>query len=139
MAVSDGRVVSNFIVQALKGEDITVYGAGSQTRSFCFVDDMVEGFIRLMEKTPDDFTGPVNLGNPGEFTILELAENVIRMTGSKSKIIHKPLPQDDPMQRQPNITLARKALGWEPAVSLDEMIREMVDADLARVASEPPV
>lgn len=119
MHPNDGRVVSNFIVQALKAEDITVYGDGSQTRSFCFVDDMVEGFIRLMN-TPDDFTGPVNLGNPGEFTILELAEKVIKMTGSKSKIVHKPLPSDDPRQRQPDITLAKSALKWSPKVSLDE-------------------
>jgi len=119
MAVDDGRVVSNFIVQALRGTDITVYGEGQQTRSFCYVDDMVEGFIRLMENTPDEFTGPMNLGNPGEFTILQLAETVIRMTGSASRIIHEPLPQDDPMQRQPDITLARKAIGWEPQVQLE--------------------
>jgi len=120
MAVNDGRVVSNFIVQALKGEDITVYGQGQQTRSFCFVDDLITGFVRLMEHTPDDFTGPVNLGNPGEFTILELAETVVRMTGSRSKIVHNPLPQDDPMQRRPDITLARAALGWEPTIKLEE-------------------
>jgi len=120
MAVNDGRVVSNFIVQALKGEDITVYGQGQQTRSFCFVDDLITGFVRLMEHTPDEFTGPVNLGNPGEFTILELAETVVRMTGSRSKIVHNPLPQDDPMQRRPDITLARAALGWEPTIKLEE-------------------
>ncbi len=119
MAINDGRVVSNFIVQALKGEDITVYGEGNQTRSFCYVDDLVEGFIRLMA-TPDDFTGPMNLGNPGEFTILELAETVIRMTGSTSRIVHRPLPQDDPMQRQPDITLARQVIGWEPQTRLED-------------------
>ena len=106
MAVNDGRVVSNFIVQALRGEDITVYGDGGQSRSFCYVDELVDGLVRLMENTPDEFTGPVNLGNPGEFTILELAEKVIAMTGSSSKIIHKPLPQDDPMQRRPDIGFA---------------------------------
>ncbi|MHC1699563.1 MAG: UDP-glucuronic acid decarboxylase family protein [Humidesulfovibrio sp.] len=119
MAINDGRVVSNFIVQALRGEDITVYGEGSQTRSFCYVDDLVEGFIRLMA-TPDDFTGPMNLGNPGEFTILELAETVIRMTGSPSRIVHNPLPQDDPTQRQPDITLARQVIGWEPQTRLED-------------------
>jgi len=115
----DGRVVSNFIVQALKGEDITVYGKGNQTRSFCYVDDLVEGFIRLMA-TPDEFTGPMNLGNPVEFTILQLAETVIRMTGSTSRIIHNPLPQDDPTQRQPDISLARRVMGWEPTVKLEQ-------------------
>lgn len=120
MAINDGRVVSNFIVQALRGEDITVYGEGQQTRSFCYVDDMVEGFIRLMENTPDEFTGPMNLGNPGEFTIYQLAETVIRMTGSTSRIVKRPLPQDDPMQRQPDITLARKAIGWEPTIQLEQ-------------------
>jgi len=119
MAINDGRVVSNFIVQALKGEDITVYGEGSQTRSFCYVDDLVEGFLRLMD-TPDEFTGPMNLGNPVEFTILELAETVIRMTGSRSRIIHTPLPQDDPTQRQPDITLARRVMGWEPKTRLED-------------------
>ncbi|MBA4357303.1 MAG: NAD-dependent dehydratase, partial [Desulfovibrio sp.] len=119
MAVSDGRVVSNFIVQALNNEDITVYGEGSQTRSFCYVDDLVTGFIRLMD-TPDEFTGPMNLGNPGEFTILELAQTVIRMTGSRSRIVHRPLPQDDPLQRQPDITLARSVIGWEPGTKLEE-------------------
>jgi UDP-glucuronate decarboxylase len=117
MHPNDGRVVSNFIVQALKGEPITIYGKGTQTRSFCYVDDLVEGFIRLME-TPDAFTGPVNLGNPGEFTIRQLAEKVIDLTGSKSKLIFKPLPVDDPMQRKPNIALARKVLKWEPKVPL---------------------
>ena len=119
MHPSDGRVVSNFIIQALKGEDITVYGDGSQTRSFCYVDELIDGFIRLMA-TPDVFTGPVNLGNPVEFTIKELAEKVIEMTGSKSKISYKPLPHDDPKQRQPDITLAKKELGWEPKIKLEE-------------------
>jgi UDP-glucuronate decarboxylase len=119
MHPNDGRVVSNFIIQALKNEPITVYGEGQQTRSFCYVDDLVEGFIRLMG-TKDDFTGPVNLGNPGEFTILELAQLVIEMTGSKSKIEHLPLPSDDPRQRKPDITLAKKELGWEPMIKLRE-------------------
>ncbi len=119
MHPNDGRVVSNFILQALKSEPITIYGDGSQTRSFCYVDDLVEGFIRLMN-TPDDFTGPVNLGNPGEFTILELANKVIELTGSKSTIIHKPLPIDDPRQRRPDISLAKEKLGWEPTIPLQE-------------------
>ncbi len=119
MHPNDGRVVSNFIVQALKGEPITVYGEGNQTRSFCYVDDLIEVFVRLMD-SPDDFTGPVNTGNPGEFTILELAKTVIELTGSKSEIIFKPLPSDDPTQRQPDITLAREKLGWEPKVRLKE-------------------
>ncbi|WP_319543587.1 UDP-glucuronic acid decarboxylase family protein [uncultured Pseudodesulfovibrio sp.] len=118
MTMNDGRVVSNFVVQALRGEHITVYGDGQQTRSFCYVDDLVEGIIRFMKDTPDDFTGPMNLGNPGEFTILELAETVIEMTGSKSKIIFNPLPMDDPMQRRPDISLAQKATGWEPQIDL---------------------
>ncbi len=120
MAVNDGRVVSNFIVQALQGQDITVYGEGRQTRSFCYVDDLITAFVKLMENTPDEFTGPVNLGNPGEFTILELAETVIRMTGSTSRIAFKPLPADDPMQRRPDITLAKKELGWEPTTKLED-------------------
>jgi UDP-glucuronate decarboxylase len=119
MLPDDGRVVSNFIMQALQNQDITIYGDGSQTRSFCYVDDLVEGLISLMN-SGDDLTGPVNLGNPGEFTILELAEKVIAMTGSTSKISFEPLPEDDPTQRQPDITLARNELGWEPKVSLDE-------------------
>jgi UDP-glucuronate decarboxylase len=127
MAVNDGRVVSNFIVQALRGEDITVYGEGNQTRSFCYVDDLVDGLVRLMEATPDDFTGPVNLGNPREFTILELAQAIIAMLGSRSKIIHKPLPQDDPMQRKPDISLAKSALGWEPQIRLEEGLKPTVD------------
>lgn len=119
MHPNDGRVVSNFVVQALWGQDITVYGDGSQTRSFCYVDDMVEGLIGLMN-SPDDLTGPVNLGNPAEFTILELAEKVVDMTNSTSRIVFKPLPQDDPAQRQPDITLAKKRLGWNPGVTLEE-------------------
>ncbi len=119
MHPNDGRVVSNFIVQALKNEDITIYGEGSQTRSFCYVDDLLEGMVRLMN-TGDEFTGPVNVGNPGEFTILELAEKVIHLTGSRSKLVFMPLPEDDPMQRQPDITLAKNVLGWEPKISLDE-------------------
>jgi UDP-glucuronate decarboxylase len=117
MHPNDGRVVSNFIVQALKGEPITVYGEGTQTRSFCYVDDLIEGFIRLMD-SPAELTGPVNLGNPGEFTIRELAEIVIELTGSKSPIVQRPLPADDPMQRRPDITLARERLGWAPTVPL---------------------
>jgi UDP-glucuronate decarboxylase len=113
----DGRVVSNFIRQALRGEEITVFGAGQQTRSFCYRDDLIEGIMRMMNG-PDDFNGPVNLGNPDEFTILQLAELVIEMTGSKSQIVHRPLPVDDPTQRQPDITLARAKLGWEPRVPL---------------------
>nr|WP_281763235.1 UDP-glucuronic acid decarboxylase family protein [Pseudodesulfovibrio nedwellii] len=118
MAMNDGRVVSNFVVQALLGEDITVYGNGGQTRSFCYVDDLVNGIIRFMEETPDEFTGPMNLGNPDEFTILELAETVIEMAGSKSKIVYKSLPADDPMQRRPDISLAKNAINWEPKIKL---------------------
>ena len=117
MHPNDGRVVSNFIVQALQGQDITLYGDGEQTRSFCYVDDLVEGLIRLME-SPDGVTGPINLGNPGEFTIKELAETVIDLTGSKSKMVNKPLPQDDPRQRQPDITRAKTQLDWEPTIAL---------------------
>lgn len=120
MSPNDGRVVSNFIVQALNNQKITIFGDGKQTRSFQYVDDLIEGFIRLMD-TPDDFTGPVNLGNPSEFTMLELAEKVIKLTGSKSELIFLPLPKDDPTQRQPNISIAKKHLnGWEPKVKLDE-------------------
>ena len=126
MHPDDGRVVSNFILQALRGEDITVYGEGNQTRSFCYVSDMVKAFVKLME-TPDDFTGPVNLGNPAEFSILELAGKVIEMTGSSSRIVHKPLPQDDPLQRKPDISLAKSALDWEPSVSLDDGLKETIE------------
>lgn len=120
MDPEDGRVVSNFIVQALRGEDLTVYGDGSQTRSFCYVDDLIEGFLRMMEQTGT--VGPVNLGNPGEFTMLQLAELVLKKIGGKSKITYKPLPPDDPKQRRPDITLARKYLDWEPTIPLDEGI-----------------
>jgi UDP-glucuronate decarboxylase len=121
----DGRVVSNFIVQALQGQDITIYGDGSQTRSFCYVDDMIEAFLRLMNQ--DETTGPVNLGNPGEFTIKQLAEMVLRMTGSKSKLVMHPLPQDDPKQRKPDITLAKKVLQWEPKVPLEDGLKHVID------------
>jgi len=119
MHPNDGRVVSNFVLQALRGEPITVYGDGSQTRSFCYVDDMVDSLIRFM-KSPDDFTGPVNLGNPEEITILELAERILKLTGSRSEIIFKPPPADDPERRQPDITLSKEKLGWTPKVSLEE-------------------
>ena len=125
MHPGDGQVVSNFIVQALKGQPITIYGEGRQTRSFCYVDDLIEGFIRLMA-TPRSVTGPVNLGNPREFTIRELAEKVIAITGSKSKLVFHPLPQDDPQQRRPDISLARSALGWEPKVALEEGLRHTI-------------
>jgi len=126
MHPNDGRVVSNFIVQALKGNDITIYGDGMQTRSFCYMDDLLEGMIRLMNSR-EDFTGPVNVGNPNEFTIRELAELVIELTGSQSKIIFEPLPADDPMQRQPDISLAKKELGWEPAIQLREGLTKTVE------------
>lgn len=126
MHPNDGRVVSNFIVQALKGEDITIYGDGSQSRSFCYYSDLIEGMIRLMN-TGDDFIGPINVGNPNEFTILELARQVIDLTGSSSKIVHKPLPSDDPSQRQPNIDLARKVLNWEPKVKLEEGLVKTIE------------
>ncbi len=126
MHPNDGRVVSNFIVQALKGEPITIYGDGSQTRSFCYVDDLIDGLMRLMA-TPDDFTGPVNIGNPGEFTIRQLAEKVIAMTGSASPLVKKPLPSDDPLQRQPDLTLARRHLAWEPRTALDAGLRKTID------------
>jgi UDP-glucuronate decarboxylase len=119
MHPNDGRVVSNFIIQALTGEDITLYGDGMQTRAFCYVDDLIEGFVRMMA-TGDDVTGPVNLGNPHEITVRELAERVIAMTGSASRIVHRPLPQDDPLQRCPDITMARSMLGWEPRVKLED-------------------
>ena len=122
----DGRVVSNFIMQALKDEAITIYGDGKQTRSFCYASDLIEGWIRLMA-TDDDVTGPVNLGNPGEFTMIELAENVIELTGSKSKLVFEPLPADDPKQRQPDITLAKEKLGWEPIVPLREGLAKTIE------------
>ncbi len=124
MAINDGRVVSNFIVQALENQDITIYGDGSQTRSFCFVDDLIEGFVRLFNS---DSAGPINLGNPGEFTMNELAELVIELTGSKSKVIHEPLPQDDPKQRQPDTSLAQKSLsGWSPKINLEEGLEKTI-------------
>ena len=126
MHPNDGRVVSNFIVQALTNQDITVYGDGSQTRSFCYVDDLIEGLIRMMN-APDDFVGPVNLGNPTEFTILDLAEKTIRLTGSKSKIIFKPLPQDDPLQRRPDITLAKEKLQWEPKIDVENGLNKTIE------------
>jgi UDP-glucuronate decarboxylase len=126
MHPNDGRVVSNFIVQALSGEPITVYGSGSQTRSFCYIDDLVEGFLRFME-TPDSFTGPLNLGNPSEFTILELAEKVIEMTNSRSEIVFRSLPVDDPVRRQPDITLARQVINWEPKVKLEIGLQKTIE------------
>jgi len=127
MAMNDGRVVSNFVIQALKGEDITVYGDGGQTRSFCYVDDLVDGMVRFMEDTDDGFIGPMNLGNPVEFTIRELAETVINLTGSGSKIICKPLPSDDPMQRKPDISLAREKTGWEPKTDLRSGLAKTIE------------
>ena len=126
MLPNDGRVVSNFIVQALQNQNITIYGSGEQTRSFQYVDDLIEGMIRMMN-TPDDFTGPVNIGNPNEFSILELAKKVIELTGSKSKIIFKPLPHDDPKQRQPDITLAKEKLNWKPTIELEEGLGRMIN------------
>lgn len=126
MHPNDGRVVSNFIVQALKNEDVTIYGDGTQTRSFCYVDDMVNGMIAMMN-TGEEITGPINIGNPGEFTMLQLAEQVIRLTGSKSKISHEPLPADDPMQRQPDISKAKEILHWEPKVNLEEGLIKTIE------------
>ena len=126
MALNDGRVVSNFIVQALKAEDITVYGDGSQTRSFCYVDNMVDGLILMME-SPDSFIGPINIGNPDEFTILDLAKTIIRKTGNRSKIVFRPLPQDDPRQRQPDISLAGKMLDWQPKTNLEEGLEKTIE------------
>ncbi|RKZ67259.1 MAG: SDR family NAD-dependent epimerase/dehydratase [Gammaproteobacteria bacterium] len=126
MHANDGRVVSNFIVQALRGDDITIYGDGQQSRSFCYVDEMVDAFIRLMG-SDDDFIGPVNLGNPNEFTIRELAEKTLAMVGSKSKLINEALPEDDPRQRQPDISLAKEKLGWEPVIKLDEGLAKTIE------------
>ena len=126
MLPDDGRVISNFVVQALKGDDITIYGDGNQTRSFQYVDDLIEGIMRMM-KTEPDFTGPVNIGNPREFTMLQLAELVLKQTGSKSKIVFKPLPHDDPRQRRPDITLAKTKLDWEPCVPLEEGLTKVID------------
>ncbi len=126
MHPNDGRVVSNFIVQALKNEPITIFGKGNQTRSFCYVDDLIEAFVRIMA-TPDEFTGPVNIGNPGEFTILALAKKVIELTGSKSEIVFRPLPSDDPMQRKPDIALAKAMFGWEPEVNLEAGLLKTIE------------
>lgn len=126
MLPNDGRVVSNFIIQALNNEDITIYGDGKQTRSFQYIDDLIEGMVRMMN-TEDDFTGPINIGNPNEFPVLELAERVIRMTGSTSKIVFKPLPTDDPKQRQPDIKLAKEKLGWQPTVELEDGLKRMIE------------
>jgi UDP-glucuronate decarboxylase len=133
MHPDDGRVVSNFIVQALEGRDITIYGDGSQTRSFCYCDDLVEGFIRLMD-SPDQVTGPINLGNPGEFTMLQLAETVIRLVGSRSKLQFLPLPADDPRQRQPDISKAKALLGWEPTIALEEGLKRTIEYFRAKIA-----
>ena len=125
MHPNDGRVVSNFIVQALQGKDITIYGHGQQTRSFCYVDDLIDAMVRMMN-SEQGFAGPVNIGNPGEFTMLQLAETVLKLSGSKSKIIHQPLPSDDPKQRQPNIELAKAKLGWQPKVNLEDGLKETI-------------
>ncbi|MBI2411754.1 MAG: SDR family oxidoreductase [Deltaproteobacteria bacterium] len=124
MLENDGRVVSNFIVQALRGQDITIYGDGSQTRSFCYVDDLVDGIVKMMDN--NDITGPVNLGNPGEFTVLELANIIRRLTGSSSKVIKMPLPPDDPVQRRPDITIARKTLDWDPTIKLEDGLKKTI-------------
>lgn len=125
MDPADGRVISNFIVQAIQNQDITIYGEGTQTRSFCYVDDLIEGMILFMN-SKDELTGPVNMGNPVEFTIRQLAENIIRLTGSKSKLIYKPLPEDDPLQRKPDISLAKRELGWEPSIQLEEGLNKTI-------------
>jgi UDP-glucuronate decarboxylase len=124
MHEADGRVVSNFIMQALRGDDITVFGDGRQTRSFCFVDDLVDGIVRFMAQ--EQTVGPMNLGNPDEFTMLELAELTVKLVGGPSKVVHRPLPSDDPKQRQPDITMARQVLGWEPAVPLEEGLKRTI-------------
>jgi UDP-glucuronate decarboxylase len=133
MAVNDGRVVSNFVVQALRNDDLTVYGAGEQTRSFCFIDDLVEGLVRMMEC--DGFIGPVNLGNPVETPIIEFARRIVELTGSRSEIVYRPLPADDPKQRQPDISLARQKLGWEPRVPLEEGLRRTIADFAARLSA----
>jgi UDP-glucuronate decarboxylase len=132
MHPNDGRVVSNFVVQALKGDDITIYGDGQQTRSFCYVDDLVEAMIRMMESRVD-FTGPVNIGNPGEFSMLQLAELVIKLTGSKSKIVYQPLPQDDPKQRRPDISLAKQEFDWQPNIQLEAGLKKTIDYFAQRI------
>ena len=126
MHPNDGRVISNFVIQALAGRDITVYGDGTQTRSFCYVDDMIDGLVKMMS-SPDDYTGPVNIGNPNEYSVLELARKILEKTGSRSKIAYKPLPQDDPLKRRPDITLAKKRLGWEPATDLTEGLKRTIE------------
>lgn len=131
MLPNDGRVVSNFIIQALKNEDISIYGDGSQTRSFCYVSDLVEGLVRMMD-TPAEITGPINLGNPGEFTMLELADLVIEMTGSKSRKVFRPLPQDDPTKRKPDISKAGEVLGWKPTIQLREGLQRTIDYFISR-------
>ena len=136
MHPNDGRVVSNFIVQALRGEDITIYGEGQQTRSFCYVDDLIEGFVRLMG-SPDEVKGPINLGNPGEFTMLQLAERVLALTGSSSKLVFRPLPQDDPQQRQPDISQAKAVLNWQPTVALDQGLEKTIRYFDALLKEEP--
>jgi UDP-glucuronate decarboxylase len=135
MHPNDGRVVSNFVLQALRSKDITIYGDGSQTRSFCYVDDLIDGLIRLMG-SPDEIVGPINLGNPVEFSMLQLAKIVIDLTGSRSKIIHRPLPQDDPRQRQPNIEKARQLLDWEPSVPLRDGLTKTIEY-FEKFISEP--
>jgi len=125
MHPADGRVVSNFIMQALEGQDITIYGDGQQTRSFCYALDLIEGMVRMMNSQPE-FTGPVNIGNPGEFTIRELAEKVIDLTGSSSSLVFEPLPEDDPLQRKPDITLAQRELGWQPTIMLEEGLKKTI-------------
>ncbi|WP_446940833.1 UDP-glucuronic acid decarboxylase family protein [Pseudomonas aeruginosa] len=137
MHPNDGRVVSNFIVQALRGDDITIYGEGQQTRSFCYVDDLVEGFLRLMA-SDGSITGPINLGNPGEFTIRQLAERVLDLVGSSSSLVFKPLPQDDPQQRQPDISQAKAVLGWEPTIMLDEGLSKTITCFDALLSEEKP-
>lgn len=136
MHPNDGRVVSNFIVQALRGEDITIYGEGQQTRSFCYVDDLIEGFVLLM-RSPDEVKGPINLGNPGEFTMLQLAERVLALTGSSSKLVFRPLPQDDPQQRQPDISQAKAVLNWQPTVALDQGLEKTICYFDALLKEEP--
>ena len=137
MHPNDGRVVSNFIVQALRGEDITVYGSGSQTRSFCYVDDLIDGLVRLMEH-PDE-RGPVNLGNPVEFTVLDLAEEVLRLTSSRSRIVFRPLPEDDPRQRRPDIERARQVLGFEPRVALRQGLKRTIESLRGDLDAQSPV
>ena len=136
MHPNDGRVISNFVVQALNGEPMTIYGDGSQTRSFCYVDDLVDGLIKLMN-SPDDFTGPCNLGNPNEFTMLQVAQLVIELTGSKSKLVYRPLPQDDPRQRQPDINLAKNSLSWEPTQQLRDGLLKTISYFEKRLATKP--